>query len=373
MPQAMGLITTNQIINLGKLTADRPVAAVPFAARYRLLDFALSNLVNSDVRTVGVITPYHYRSIMDHLGAGREWFLDRKVGGLFILPGSNYGMKSMNAKFLLKDLLKNVAYLKHGRERDVIVSSANQVFTLNYRGALEAHEENESDLTMFYREEERALRGRRDNSFFIRLGEGDRVQALVPAAALTAREARRLFLDTFIIRRQLLLDILEWYKTMEYSDLQDIIAENANSWQMRAVPFRGYLKRVETIEDYFSGSMDFLRADVRRELFGKENRIHTKVKDNMPAYYGVHSSVTNSLVASGCRIEGTVENSILFRKVNVAKGAIVRGSVIMQGCVIDRDCLVEHVVCDKFARVERGALLKGRLSAPSIVGKECVV
>jgi glucose-1-phosphate adenylyltransferase len=373
MPQAMGLITTNQTINLGKLTADRPVAAVPFAARYRLLDFALSNLVNSGVRTVGLITPYHFRSIMDHLGAGREWLLDRKVGGLFILPGSNYGMKSMNAKFLLKDLLKNIRYIKHGQKNDVIISSANQVFNLNYREALEFHAENGVDLTMFYRDEERLPRGRRDNSFFLRLGENDQVLALAPVSALTPREPRRLFLDTFIIRRALLLDVLEWYKTMEYSDLQDIIAENVNSWSVRGVPFRGYLKRIDSIDDYFSGSMDFLRPDVQKELFGSENRIHTKIKDNAPAYYGAHSEVTNALVSNGCRIEGTVENSILFRKVSVAKGAIVRGSIIMQGCVIDRDSLVEHVVCDKFARIERGALLKGRLSAPSIVGKECVV
>jgi glucose-1-phosphate adenylyltransferase len=369
----MGLISTNQTINLGKLTADRPIAAVPFAARYRLLEFALSNLANSGVRTVGVVTPYHYRPIMDHLGAGREWFLDRKVGGLFILPGSNYGMRSVSAKFLLKDILKNMQFLKHGRENHVVVSSANQIFKLNYRDALSAHAENGADLTMFYRDEERALRGRKDCSFFLRLGEGDRVKALVPVGALTAREPRRLFIDTFIIRRTLLLDVLEWYKTMEYSDLQDIIAENLNSWQVRGTPFRGYLKRIDSIEDYFSGSMDFLRLDVQNELFGGEDRILTKVKDNVPAYYGAQSEVTNSLVASGCRIEGVVENSILFRKVHVKKGAIVRGSVIMQGCVIEQDSLVEHVVCDKFARIERGSLLKGRLSAPSIVGKECVV
>jgi glucose-1-phosphate adenylyltransferase len=119
--------------------------------------------------------------------------------------------------------------------------------------------------------------------------------------------------------------------------------------------------------------MDFLRAEVRQEIFGAEDRIHTKMKDNVPTYYGPQSEVTNSLVASGCRIEGLVANSILFRKVRVAEGAVVRDSVIMQGCVIDRDSLVEHVVCDKSARIERGSLLKGRLSAPSIVGKECVV
>ncbi|MDR1604123.1 MAG: glucose-1-phosphate adenylyltransferase subunit GlgD [Gracilibacteraceae bacterium] len=373
MPQAMGLITTNQTVSLGKLTADRPIAAVPFAARYRLLDFALSNLVNSGVRTVGLITPHHFRPIMDHLGAGREWFLDRKAGGLFILPGSTYGMKNMNAKFLLKDLLKNIQYIRHGRERDVVVSSANQVFNFNYRPALEAHAESGADLTLLYRDEERSLRGRRDNSFFLRLGEDGRVLNLEPAAALAPREPRRLFLDVFIMRRALLLNVLEWYKTMEYSDLQDIIAENLNSWQVRSVPFRGYLKRIESVEDYFSSSMDCLCAEVRQEIFGAADRIHTKMKDNAPAYYGPQSEVTNSLVASGCRIEGSVANSIIFRKVRVAEGAIVRDSVVMQGCVIDQDSLVEHVVCDKSARIMRGSLLKGRLSAPSVVGKECVV
>jgi glucose-1-phosphate adenylyltransferase len=373
MIKAIGLITTNYDSGrLGKLTAERPVAAVPFGSRYRLLDFALSNLVNSGMRTVGLITPYLYRPLVDHIGAGREWFLDRKRGGLFILPGSNYGLKNMTAKYLLKDLFKNRPFFTYAQEECVVFSAANQVWNMNYQEALENHVQRNADITLFYREEKESRR-RHDGFFVILKDKDDKVKDLQPGSALSARETRRLFLDCFIIRRELLLSLMDWYKTMEYADLQDIIAENLGHLRVFGHAFPGYFRRIETIEDYYASNMDCLSPDLQHELFYGENSIHTKVKDNLPARYGPQAQVKNSLIASGCFIEGTVENSILFRKVHIKKGALVRGSVIMQGGQIGEDAFVEKVICDKHAKVENEGLLKGRLSAPVIVGKECVV
>ncbi|MCL2165360.1 MAG: sugar phosphate nucleotidyltransferase, partial [Oscillospiraceae bacterium] len=138
--QVMGLICANYNSDrLGALTEDRPVASLPFGSRYRLIDFVLSNMVNAGIRTVGVVTPYLFRSLLDHLGAGKDWFLDRKRGGLFILPGSIYGFKNMSTQFLVKDMIRNMDYLLRDTKDYIILSTANQIYNMDYEKFIEAH------------------------------------------------------------------------------------------------------------------------------------------------------------------------------------------------------------------------------------------
>ena len=209
MHNAIGILFANNgSDNLQGLTIERTAAAVHFGGRYRLLDFALSSMVNSGLWTVGLITPRDYRSILDHLGAGKDWFLDRKSGGLFILPGAIHGLSGENGKFRLQDLQLNVEYLEKDSSENIIISGCNHVFNINYREALDYHKLKQADITMIYKEsiDPSSMTGKER---FI-LNEKQEILEIQENNPLDSPgQPNYYFLDMLIIRRKLLLKIVE--------------------------------------------------------------------------------------------------------------------------------------------------------------------
>ncbi len=371
MNQAMGIICANYTTDrLRALTENRPLGAVPFGGRYRLLDFALSNLVNAGIRTVGIITPYLYRAILDHLGAGKEWFLDRKRGGLFILPGSISGFKNMTTKFSLRDMVRNRDYLQRDVADYVVIASANQIYNLDCKALLRDHAASGADITLVYQPEaEKRLPG-----LLVDVSPQGRVARL-----LSTEEGERqgvnggLFADVLVIGREQLLDFLQWYQAVEHLDLMEVIEDNLNHLQVRGYPFTGYLARVNSIDTYLACSMDLLRPEVRQELFMGERPVYTKVKDSPPTRYTHQAQVVNSLVPNGCIIRGRVENSIIFHSVVVEEGAVIRDSVIMQRGSVGPNAVLEHVIADKFSAIGGGTVIKGRVDSPVVLRKRSVM
>jgi len=173
MSNAIGIIYANSATdNLQGLASKRPIAAVPFGGRYRILDFALSSMVNSGVRTIGVVTPHHYRPLLDHLGAGKAWFLDRKDGGLFILPGAIHGLLGDNHTFCVKDLQNNIEYLQKDFAENVIISSGDQIFNMNFKNALELHNDKQADVTLVYKGD---YSGDQTDEIFLEIDEEQKV------------------------------------------------------------------------------------------------------------------------------------------------------------------------------------------------------
>jgi glucose-1-phosphate adenylyltransferase len=368
--QVMGLICANYNSDrLGVLTENRPVASLPFGSRYRLIDFVLSNMVNAGIRTVGLVTPYMYRSLLDHLGAGKDWFLDRKRGGLFILPGSIYGFKNMSTQFLVKDMILNMDYFLRSTNDYVILTTANQVYNMDYEKFFEAHSKSRADITLVYRSENPA---KRERGLFLDLNFEKRITKMIhinPGIEKKDNPPPALFADCLIIERSQLIDLIGWYRAVDHMDLLDVLAENLGNLQVYGYEFTGYLGRVDSIDSYLKCSMEALLPENHDEVFFGDRPIFTKVRDGVPSRYSNTSNVTNSLVPNECIIKGRVENSVLFPGVYVHQDAVVKNSVLMQRCVIGKSALVDNVIADKFVNVGEGAIVMGSNHRPVVIKK----
>lgn len=361
--RTIGLLSTNYTgSNYGKLIETRPVASIPFAGRYRLIDFPLSSMVNSGIDTVGVITPPNYRSLADHLNMGREWGLNKKQGGMFMLPGAIHGLKDLSARFSLRDVIQNQEFFLRADEDTVLFCGANRVYNMDFTPAMAYHETSGSPVTLIYK---RCSDGASAQGLFLTLDEN----GLVSAIDSTAEGAANVFLDSMLISRKLLLEFIDCYQNLGYIDIMDILSSNLSQIQVDAWCFEGYEHAVDDAGDYMKVSLDLLRPEVQEELFSWERPILTKTSDSPPAKYLPGSNVKNSIVAASCILEGTVENSILFRNVEIGKGAIVRNSVLMQHCVISPGAVVENVICDKYVKINSDVKLSGSERKPFVIGK----
>lgn len=359
----IGLLSTNYTgENYGNLIETRPVASIPFAGRYRLIDFSLSSMVNSGIDTVGVITPANYRSLADHLNMGREWGLSKKHGGLFMLPGAVHGLKDTSARFSLRDVIHNREFFMRADEDTVLFCAANRVYNMDFRPVIEHHERSGAPVTLIYKTH---ADGATAQGLFLKLDDN----GLVTSIDSSAEGPTNIFLDSMLISRKLLLDFIACYQNLEYIDIMDILATNLSQIQVDSWCFTGYEHAVDDAQDYMKVSLDLLRPEVQAELFNEDRPILTKTSDSPPAKYLPGSSVKNSIVAASCILEGTVENSILFRNVEIGEGAVVRNCVLMQHCVIGPGAVVENVICDKYVTINADVKLSGSEKKPFVIGK----
>lgn len=366
MKSLMGLISTNYIGGeYGVLTEERPVASLPFGGRYRLIDFPLSNMVNSGISTVGLITPYKYRSLMDHVGVGKEWVLNRKVGGLFILPGSTFGLHGAKGRCMVRDLIQNRVFIEKGGCKHIVISDSSKVMNIDFSLVEDAHEESDNDITFVYKE---VLQADMPAETYLALEKDGRVKNIQRGSFGSKKS--NLILGAFIIKVDLLLYILDEYEHMGYMDMMDVLKENIDKYKMGSYKFSGYAGIINSLVSYMHVSMDLLKPEVRDELFPDNKPIFTKVQDAPPVKYVRGCDVCSSLVSSGCVIEGTVESSIIFRDVHIAKGAVVRNCVLMQHCDIPEGVILENVICDKYVSLKPGIHITGSPEAPITLNKK---
>lgn len=365
MYRTIGLITANfDFGGFGALTEERPAVSIPFGGRYRLMDFALSNMVNARIQTVGMITPYRYRSIIDHIGAGKEWDLDRKSGGLYIMPGTVYGFRESDGRFLFRDFQTNIRFFETDADY-VLVSSGALVCNIDYTHMLDRHDLAGRGVTLLCR---RTNPGESQRGYYLTLTENGIVSDI---AADDGGEY--LFLDCFIINRSLLLRLTRDFSNLGQMDIIEILRLAMNSITVGSYLFEGYVARMSNASDYLRSSMELLNRSVRRELFDRERQIRTKVHDTPPALYTSGSSVKDSLVAAGCIIEGTVQNSVLFRSVKVEKGAVVKNCVLMEKTVIKSGAVLENVICDRSVTITADTRIQGTCESPCVLPKGRVI
>jgi len=377
MSNAIGIIYANNAADsLQGLALERPIAAVPFGGRYRILDFALSSMVNSGMRTIGLVTPHHYRPLLDHLGAGKAWFLDRKDGGLFILPGVFHGLGGNNHTFCIKDLQNNIEYLEKDFAENVIISSGEQIFNINFKSALEFHNNKHADVTLIYKD----MRESDDltDEMFFEIDKDYKVSKVKVKVNDTqdlkkAKPLRSYFVNILIIRRELLLGIIEKYSSFGCIDLIDILTANLEVLKIYGNPTCSLIGKIRTLKDYFDRSMDLLNLEIRGKLWLGEDRIHTKLKDNPPTQYASKAKVSNSLIASGCTIAGEVVNSIIFRGVILEDGCQIRNSIILPKCHIHANAQTDYAILDKSVTVNGENVLKGSPNNPLVVLKKTVI
>ena len=362
MDKVIGIVVANyDTPEMETLTGERTIASLPYCGRYRLIDFPLSNMVNSGIETVGLVLPYKYRSIIDHIGIGKEWSLDKKNGGLFILPGSAFGISSSSNRFVLRDFGRNSVYLHRSPAPYVVVTATNIICNIDYAKLAKAHIESGADITMVQ------TTARRDNKYLSTIvSENGRVTDVYRGV----KKGEKAFIDSFIINRQLLVDIIEGYKAVSYSDLFDCLKGSYGQFNVRTFEFEGYGKSIFDIDSYFDGNMDSLVYEVDKALFSSERPILTKEQDSVPTKYGRNCEVRNATIPAGCKISGRVEKSVLFRHVIVEEGATVKNSIIMQDCVIKAGAHVENAIIDRGNTIDCNMVIKGTEEKKMIIPKK---
>jgi len=369
----MGLILTGwKKPGLKDLSYNRSVSAIPFGGKYRAIDFILSNMVNSGIKNVGVLTQYSFRSLMDHLGSGKEWDLDRRYDGLFIFPPTMTDEESGWYRGSADAMYHNLTFLRRSNEEYVVIAQGNGIFRMQMGDMLQYHIDKDADITLAYRKMYDYSPEELSSLGIIRIDGDNRIidlqeKPLNPQSDLAS-------IGVYLLRRKLLISLIEeCIAHGNYDFVRDIMIRKLDELKIYGYEFTGYWRNIYSVRNYYRCSMEVLDPAVREELFVRNGKIYTKVKDEAPAKYNEEAEVTNSIVADGCFIEGTVENSVLFRGVTVSRGAVVRNSIIMQGSVIEPDAIVEYAILDKNVVLTRGKYLKGDADYPVVVSKNSKV
>ena len=374
MKDAMGIIyTTRDDLSLRELTTHRSVAALPVAGRYRIVDFVLSNMVNSGVKNVGVITQKNYSSLMDHLGAGKEWDLHTRNNGLFILPPFINDENGGEYTGVLEALRANFDYLRRSRQELVILSGGNIVFSTSFEPMLQAHAESGADITLLYAKaapgEMYLSSSKHDQHIYLNVGPGGKIadMEINPNAA----NYDNMSMDVLIVKRTLLMHLVDQAFSQGMHDIYgDMLRGHIRTGMLdvRGYEYKGYYRRVETVNGYYRLNMDLLGRYYRKALFS-DYPVYTKERDEVPAIYGPRAKVKNSLIADGCVIEGTVENCVLFRGVKIGRGAVVKNSIIMQDSYIEDSVEADYVILDKAVTMRAHGRLIGQRQYPIVIGK----
>ncbi len=364
--KAMGIIFSNIYDStLGELTNHRTVASLPFGGRYRQIDFVLSNMSNSSIYNVGLITKYNYRSLMDHLGSAADWDLRRKNEGLFILPPFASGHTGVY-KGKLEALYSAVSFIDNPSYDYVVVCDSTVLCNMDFRPAIDSHIKSGADVTVISNKE---VENSKKHPLIVYADKRNKAQSILLDSA--SDENAFVGMGMFIIKRQLLVDALNESHSKGYVHFEkDYLQRYFNEGKLKVsvYEFKGIVLRNENIKSYYANNMALLQEKIRNGLFGK-NPIYTKVRDEMPSYYCEGSEVENSLLADGCKLYGKVKDSILFRDVRINEGAEVKGCIVMQGTRIGKNAKLECVILDKNVTVSDGAELKGTPEHPVIIKK----
>ena len=350
---------------LKELVSERCSASIPFGGRYRVVDFALSNMVNAGVTDVGMVTHSRYQSLLDHVGTGKAWDLSRKRGGLRFLPPFNVkrGYGTMPYRGNVEALAGIRSYLDTIRQDYVVITDGDLVANLPIGKIFEEHLQSGADITVVCAEDCFATD---DGTYFEMDKDGRITEVLVHLN--TPRGYRGL--DTFIISTELLKKVVDDCTAKDqYSWRQNVLRANKDSLNIRAYLWGGYAAQIRSVQEYYERNMQLLNPAVRADLFTPERPILAKAIDKSSAYVGPKGNIAHSCMGDGCRIEGTVEDSILFSGVVVEEGAVVKGSILFLDAVIRKDAKVSYVIGDKNVEVLAGKELSGSENLPFVLPK----
>ena len=369
--RAFGIIFSNMHDeSVHELTSKRTMGSIPYGGRYRLIDFVLSNMYNSGITKVGVITKSNYQSLMDHVGSGKEWDLSRKREGLFILPPFGRAQSGVY-KGRLDALIGIREFINRSTSDYVIMSDCDNICNLNYSIPLDSHIANHADVTVICKRRPCDNSGSRDTVAYISDKDG-RVSEI--EIGPPQGQSYDIGLNMWIVNKSFLENMLDDAQSHNYQSFErDILQRGCDKHRIFTWNFDGYAGNVNTIQQFFHTNMDLLDSAIRDELFFRYGHIYTKVRDDVPAKYGDNATVCNSLIADGCVIEGEVENSVLFRGVSIGKGAKISNSIVMQGTKIDSNVKLNYVIIDKDATIKDNRILMGFDSYPLYIAKGSVV
>ncbi len=362
---AIGVIFSNlHEENVPELVRRRTMASIPYGGRYRIIDFILSNMVNSGITTVGLMTSNNYRSLIDHLGSGKDWDLARKDGGIILLPPFSEKHDKMYTT-RLEALSSLTGFLNKRSEKYVVLTDCDYVARVDISDIIEYHESKNADITMVAHYGEV---GKKSDFILIDANEKGRVTDIKLAPHIKNSKVN-VYANIMVINRQFLLNLVEDSVIHGFTSFEsDILIKQIDSLKIYRYDFQGYYAGIDSMSAYYKYNMELLKKETRDALFG-ERDIYTKVRDSAPSKYGETAVVKNSLISDGCEIEGVVENSILFRGVKVGKGAVVRNSIVMQDNFIGQNTTLDCVITDKNVVISNRKTLCGCAELPYFIQK----
>lgn len=367
MGNVLGLVFANMHdTTLGDMTKNRTMGSVMFGGRYRLIDFPLSNMVNSGISEVGVITKSNYQSLLDHLGSAREWDLARKKGGLYILPPFG-NVESTLYRGRIEALYGAMSFIKHSRAKYVILSDCDVVTNIDYKPIVAAHIESGADITAVAHTGVYSSYDIKTSTVFNVDADKNVTSVLInPDISGTCTTS----LNVFVMSMDFLIETVnDAMARGNVSFERNILQEKCRELKIKIYEYDNYFSKLNSPESYFKSNMALLEPENARKLFVPKRSIYTKVSDNAPVKYDLDSKVSNSLIADGCIIEGEVENSVLFRGVKVGKGAKVKNCILMQGTVVGDNAELNYLITDKNVSICENHILTSSPQYPMYVGK----
>ena len=365
----VGIIFSNMHDNrLRELTDVRTMGSVPYGGRYRAIDFPLSNLVNSGVNKVGIITKSNYQSLMDHLGSGKAWDLSRKHEGLFILPP--FGLGNSVYQTRIEALAGIINFLQQCKEQYVILSDCHIIYTMDFRPVINEHIAKKADITVVYKNG--LMPEDLPEKVRVEVGRSRKLTEVIDGGDIDGK--CNWSMGVYVINKDFLIRVVSnAVARNRLSFVRDVLQSGINEYRIYGYKYEGFAGVLGSLKGYFKQNLALMDPAVRADLFPADRPLYTKERDEMPTRYGLGSRVVNSLIADGCLIEGDVENCVIFRGVHIGRGARLRNCIIMQDSVVGDNTNLSFVIGDKDVTYTAGRSLLGAESYPAYIAKGNIV
>lgn len=366
MNEVMSVIfASDNETKLNELTIHRTTASLPFCGRYRLIDFMLSNLVNSGITDIGIVTRSNYSSLMDHIRMGRDWDLNRKNSGISVFPPFVLNASREMYKGKIEALYSIQGFINHNKSPYVLLSNSNVAMNVDLEKVFERHLETGADITMLTHKAFTTTSKR----VVVESDEDGRVQDIY-LSEKAGSEEKQVGLNVYLIKKDLLMNLVEYHYARGFYDFEkDILTAKKDELKTYVYPVDGYVAIIDDVKSYYYESLKLLDSNSRNKLFYGDGVIYTKVKDSIPTIYRKNAMVKNSLIADGCVIDGVVENSILFRGVKVESGAVIKNSIIMENGIVGKNSKVSYTITDKDVTIRDNKEISGYESYPVVIVK----
>lgn len=349
--------------DFGGLCNHRPVYMLPFGGRYRLVDIPLSIMVNHGIRTVAIYTGEKIRSTMDHLGNGKPWDLNRRFNGLFLFPPAEVDFKRGD----LAQYHSTEEFFNRASEDYVFITHPHILAKADLSTIFKEFVDSNADIGLLYKNISDP-QGDLINAPKMNIGQDGRLANI--GINLGTERRFNLYLKMAFIKKEILMELVK--NSLEKADLHtllDAILENKDRYHIQTYEHKGHIENIRDVKSYYEANLNLFKYQISQELFFKGGQIYTKAKDEPSTTYKKSSNVQNSIVANGCIIDGTVENSVIFRGVKIAKGAVVKNSIVMQKSIIEEDAVVVNSILDKYVHIHQGANIVGNQAIPYVVEK----
>ena len=326
-----------------ELSRKRAIAAMPIAGSFRSVDFALSNMSNSHIQSVAVLTQYNSRSLNEHLSSSKWWDFGRKQGGMYVFTPTITAEHSDWYRGTADALYQNLDFLKKSHEPYVVIAAGDGIYKLDYNKVLEYHIEKKADITIVCKDMPADVDVTRFG--IVKTNTDGRILEFEEKPMVA--DSTTISCGIYVIRRRQLIEMIERCANEDrYDFVQDILVRYKNLKRIYAYKLESYWSNIASVNSYYQTNMDFLKPEVRNYFYKEYPDIYSKVDDLPPAKYNPGAVVKNSLVSSGCILNGIVENSVLFKKVYIGNNCVIKNSIILNDVYIGDNTVVENCIVE---------------------------